>query len=83
MYLLQNIKTWICTSEPIPVCLAKQFFNYFSFGSYKLCNMYGATETLDVTFHVITNEDDLCVNDKVPIGEYINFKVSYNTSLFV
>lgn len=76
---LMNLKTWVCSGEPLPVSLARQFLNHFSSGFHALCNFYGSTEVMgDITYHVMKSEDDVCVNDKVPIGRPVD-----NTTIYL
>lgn len=65
--ILSNLKLWVCSGEPLPVSLAKQFLMTFS--GHTLCNFYGSTEIMaDVSYYAIKSFDDLCFGDKIPIG---------------
>jgi len=67
--ILSNLKLWVCSGEPLPASLAKQFLD--TFPGHTLCNFYGSTEIMgDVSYHVIKSFDDLCCGDKIPIGEH-------------
>ncbi|KAF6209594.1 hypothetical protein GE061_015342 [Apolygus lucorum] len=67
--LLNNLKIWICSGEPLAPSLAQQFFKSFGTGSHVLYNFYGSTEMMgDVTYHKMTTTDDIVVDNKVPIG---------------
>ncbi|XP_054273194.1 beta-alanyl-bioamine nonribosomal peptide synthetase ebony [Macrosteles quadrilineatus] len=78
-YKLQNLKTWVCSGEPLAVSLAQQFLDHFHDKDVSLCNFYGSTEVMgDVTFHVIRSHDDLAAFDKVPIGRPVD-----NTTIYL
>uniref|UniRef100_A0A0A9Y9V7 Dimodular nonribosomal peptide synthase n=1 Tax=Lygus hesperus TaxID=30085 RepID=A0A0A9Y9V7_LYGHE len=67
--LLNNLKIWICSGEPLAPSLALQFFRSFRTGSHVLYNFYGSTEMMgDVTYHAMKTSDDIAVDNKVPIG---------------
>uniref|UniRef100_A0A146KNY6 Mycosubtilin synthase subunit C n=1 Tax=Lygus hesperus TaxID=30085 RepID=A0A146KNY6_LYGHE len=67
--LLNNLKIWICSGEPLAPSLALQFFRSFRTGSHVLYNFYGSTEMMgDVTYHAMKSPNDLTVDNKVPIG---------------
>lgn len=67
--ILSSLKLWVCSGEPLPVSLAKQFLNTFS--GHTLCNFYGSTEIMgDVSYYAIKTFSDLCFGDKIPIGKY-------------
>lgn len=42
--LLNNLKIWVCSGEPLSLQLSKEFFDYFEEGTHVLCNFYGSTE---------------------------------------
>lgn len=66
--ILSSLKLWVCSGEPLPVSLAKQFLDTFS--GHTLCNFYGSTEIMgDVSYYAIKSFNDLCFGDKIPIGE--------------
>jgi non-ribosomal peptide synthetase component F len=67
--ILSSLKLWVCSGEPLPMSLAKQFLDTFS--GHTLCNFYGSTEIMgDVSYYAIKSFSDLCFGDKVPIGQY-------------
>lgn len=71
--MMQNLKMWVCSGEPLAKSLAEQFLEHFRGHEVTLCNFYGSTEVMgDVTFHVIRSSDDLNF-EKVPIGMVILF----------
>ncbi|KAF5303145.1 hypothetical protein FQR65_LT08308 [Abscondita terminalis] len=75
---LSNLRTWVCSGETLVVSLAKEFYNYFPVDQHKLCNFYGSTEIMgDVTYHVITNPEQLNSEDKIPIGLPIDNTIIY------
>ncbi|XP_050536385.1 gramicidin S synthase 2 isoform X2 [Daktulosphaira vitifoliae] len=75
--ILSRLKLWICSGEPLPVSLAKQFLDTFS--GHTLCNFYGSTEIMaDATYYAINSYKDLCYGDKIPIGVPID-----NTELYL
>nr|BDT05249.1 ebony protein [Gryllus bimaculatus] len=64
-----SLKLWVCSGEALSVELGKQFFQYFTPGQHKLCNFYGSTEIMgDVTYHVLSEPEDLDLHVTVPIG---------------
>lgn len=67
--LLQKLKTWVCSGETLAVSLVDDFFKYFPENEHQLCNFYGSTEIMgDVTYHIISNPQQLRHQTKVPIG---------------
>jgi acyl-coenzyme A synthetase/AMP-(fatty) acid ligase len=68
--LLSHLKTWVCSGEPLPAQLARDFFAHFNSGEHVLCNFYGSTEVMgDVTYHVVRSASEVKDSDKVPIGQ--------------
>ncbi|XP_025206776.1 uncharacterized protein LOC112602747 [Melanaphis sacchari] len=75
--ILSSLKLWVCSGEPLPVSLAKQFLDTFS--GHTLCNFYGSTEIMaDVSYYAIKSFKDLCFGDKIPIGVPVD-----NTALYL
>ncbi|XP_026808972.1 uncharacterized protein LOC113551127 [Rhopalosiphum maidis] len=75
--ILSSLKLWVCSGEPLPVSLAKQFLDTFS--GHTLCNFYGSTEIMaDVSYYAIKSFKDLCFGDKIPIGIPVD-----NTTLYL
>ncbi|KAF5303146.1 hypothetical protein FQR65_LT08309 [Abscondita terminalis] len=74
---LLNLKTWMCSGETLPVLLVKEFYNYFPADRHRLCNFYGSTEITDVTYHVVTNPEEINSNDKIPIGLPVDNTIIY------
>ncbi|XP_065156085.1 beta-alanyl-bioamine nonribosomal peptide synthetase ebony isoform X2 [Atheta coriaria] len=75
---LNNLKIWVCSGETLVVSLAQEFFDYFTNGDHILCNFYGSTEIMgDVTYHVISNKDQLQYASKVPIGAPVDNTMLY------
>ncbi|KAL5233037.1 hypothetical protein ACI65C_000447 [Semiaphis heraclei] len=75
--ILSSLKLWVCSGEPLPVSLAKQFLDTFS--GHTLCNFYGSTEIMaDVSYYAIKSFKDLCFGDKIPIGVPVD-----NTTLYL
>lgn len=71
--ILSALKLWVCSGETLVVSLVEEFYAYFPENEYNLCNFYGSTEIMgDVTYHVVTDLDQLRHQDKVPIGMYTN-----------
>lgn len=69
--LLSHLKTWVCSGEPLPAQLARDFFAHFNSGEHVLCNFYGSTEVMgDVTYHVVRSASEVKDCDKVPIGQF-------------
>lgn len=72
--LLSHLKTWVCSGEPLPAQLARDFFAHFNSGDLVLCNFYGSTEVMgDVTYHAVRSAAEIKDNDKVPIGQCIHY----------
>lgn len=66
--ILSSLKLMVCSGEPLPVSLAKQFLD--TFPGHTLCNFYGSTEIMgDVSYYTIESFRDLCFGDKIPIGK--------------
>ncbi|CAH1280253.1 unnamed protein product [Diabrotica balteata] len=75
---LRNLKTWVCSGETLVVSLVEEFFKYFPQNEYQLCNFYGSTEIMgDVTYHSITNPEQLKHMNKVPIGAPLDNTILY------
>lgn len=75
---LKNLKTWVCSGETLVPSLAEEFFKYFPDNEYQLCNFYGSTEIMgDVTYHVMSNRQQLKNQDKVPIGLPVDNTIIY------
>lgn len=75
---LQNLKAWVCSGETLVVSLAEEFYKYFPVNQHKLCNFYGSTEIMgDVTFHVISDLEQLKHQEKVPIGLPVDNTIVY------
>jgi non-ribosomal peptide synthetase component F len=67
--LLNHLKMWVCSGEPLPTQLALDFFAHFDSGDHVLCNFYGSTEVMgDVTYHVLRSANEVKESAKVPIG---------------
>ncbi|XP_015606701.1 uncharacterized protein LOC107273239 [Cephus cinctus] len=77
-YLLNSLKLWICSGEPLPVSLAHQFLSRFPSGEHVLANFYGSTEVMgDVTYHLLSRPNQLQGLDKVPIGRPLDNCIVY------
>lgn len=77
--LLSHLKTWVCSGEPLPTQLARDFFAHFNSGDHVLCNFYGSTEVMgDVTYHVVRSAAEIKDSDKVPIGRPL-----HNTAIYL
>ncbi|KAJ8918616.1 hypothetical protein NQ315_013122, partial [Exocentrus adspersus] len=75
---LRHLRVWVCSGETLPVPLAEEFFRYFPENQHLLCNFYGSTEIMgDVTFHVVSNLQQLKHQDKVPIGLPVDNTIVY------
>ncbi|XP_050436014.1 uncharacterized protein LOC126842859 isoform X2 [Adelges cooleyi] len=75
--ILASLKLWVCSGEPLPVSLAKQFLD--TFPGHTLCNFYGSTEIMaDATYYAIKSFKDLSFGDKIPIGYPID-----NTEIYL
>ncbi|XP_025833499.1 uncharacterized protein LOC108741169 isoform X2 [Agrilus planipennis] len=75
---LNHLKLWVCSGETLATSLAEEFFAYFTKGDHKLCNFYGSTEVMgDVTYHVMSNLDQVKQYDKVPIGLPVDNTIIY------
>ncbi|VVC31519.1 AMP-binding, conserved site,AMP-dependent synthetase/ligase,Phosphopantetheine binding ACP domain [Cinara cedri] len=76
--ILSSLKLWVCSGEPLPMSLAKQFLDTFP-SHFTLCNFYGSTEIMgDVSYFAIKSFDDLRFGDKIPIGVPVD-----NTALYL
>lgn len=76
--LLYNLKTWVCSGEPLSLQLSKEFFDYFEEGTHVLCNFYGSTEVMgDVTYFVCESKKQLDSLDRVPIGYALDNTIIY------
>uniref|UniRef100_A0A182JJ91 AMP-dependent synthetase/ligase domain-containing protein n=1 Tax=Anopheles atroparvus TaxID=41427 RepID=A0A182JJ91_ANOAO len=76
--LLYNLRTWVCSGEPLQISLAREFFDYFEEGVHELCNFYGSTEVMgDVTYFVCESKSQLENYEKVPIGYPLSNTVIY------
>lgn len=76
--LLYNLKIWVCSGEPLPSQLAKEFFDYFKEGTHRLCNFYGSTEVMgDVTYFICETKKQLDAYEKIPIGYPVSNTVIY------
>lgn len=76
--ILQDLKLWICSGEPLPSILAKQFFERFQKFGHTLANFYGSTEVMgDVTYHLLNSVNQLEGMDKVPIGRPLDNCIIY------
>ncbi|CRK94770.1 CLUMA_CG008264, isoform A [Clunio marinus] len=76
--LLFNLKTWVCSGEPLSLQLAKEFFDYFEEGRHVLCNFYGSTEVMgDVTYYVCESKNQLDAISRVPIGYALDNTIIY------
>lgn len=68
--VLQSLRLWVCSGETLPVSLAEQFFAAFQNDNKILANFYGSTEIMgDVTYHLLSNSNQLQSAEKVPIGK--------------
>lgn len=82
--ILSSLKLWVCSGEPLPVSLAKQFLETFPGHTATLCNFYGSTEIMgDVSYFTIKSYKDLCFGDKIPIGKcnYYNERYEYQINM--
>ncbi|XP_054013397.1 beta-alanyl-bioamine nonribosomal peptide synthetase ebony [Hylaeus anthracinus] len=76
--VLGSLKLWVCSGETLPVSLAEQFFATFRDGDKILANFYGSTEIMgDVTYHLLTNRNQLQMAEKVPIGKPLDNCIVY------
>ena len=75
---LDHLTTWICTGEPLPAQLARDFFNHYNDQRHKLCNFYGSTEVMgDVSYHVLSSASEVKQMTKVPIGRPVENSTVY------
>ncbi|XP_024888646.1 uncharacterized protein LOC112465363, partial [Temnothorax curvispinosus] len=76
--VLDRLKLWICSGEILSVALANQFFTTFDNKSKILANFYGSTEVMgDVTYYLLSKQEQLQGMEKVPIGKPIDNCITY------
>merc|ERR1719264_2075083 len=78
---LKKIHQWEASAETVTPDLVKDFFHYFGDeGGKTLCNFYGSTEMMDVTFAAFRSAEDangLILDGKVPIGHPVANTATY------
>ena len=78
---LSEVYQWECSAETVTPDLVRQFFELYGHGKSTLCNFYGSTEMMDVTFATFSSLNDLEGKldsfGKVPIGEPIINSAAY------
>ena len=78
---LFQIYQWECSAETVTPDLVKQFFSIYGCGTRTLCNFYGSTEMMDVTYASFSSledlEEKLDTSGKVPIGTPVFNSAAY------
>lgn len=79
---LSKIYQWECSAETVTLDLLHQFFATFPGDADKtICDFYGSTEMMDVTYETFSSLDD--VKDKVRDGQVPIGVPIHNSSVFV